>query len=31
MKEGRLIAMGNFDQVRRQIPEFDNQARLMGL
>lgn len=31
MKEGKLVAMGNFDQVRRQIPEFDNQARLMGL
>jgi ABC-type multidrug transport system fused ATPase/permease subunit len=31
MKEGKLVAMGNLDQVRRQIPEFDNQARLMGL
>jgi ABC-type multidrug transport system fused ATPase/permease subunit len=31
MKEGKLIAMGNFDEVRSRVPEFDNQASLMGL
>jgi ABC-type multidrug transport system fused ATPase/permease subunit len=28
---GRLLAQGSFEQVRRQIPNFDSQARLMGL
>jgi ABC-type multidrug transport system fused ATPase/permease subunit len=31
MNEGKLLAMGNFDEVRRRVPEFDNQASLMGL
>lgn len=31
MKEGKLVAMGNFDEVRSRVPEFDNQASLMGL
>ena len=31
MKEGKIIAIDNFDGIRRQVPEFDNQASLMGL
>lgn len=31
MNEGKLVAMGNFEEVRRLVPEFDNQASLMGL
>ena len=29
--EGRLIAKGTFAQVRAQVPNFDTQAKLMGL
>jgi ATP-binding cassette, subfamily B, bacterial PglK len=29
--EGTIRAMGSFQQVREQIPDFDNQAQLMGL
>jgi ABC-type multidrug transport system fused ATPase/permease subunit len=28
---GKILAKGSFDQVRAKIPEFDNQANLMGL
>jgi ABC-type multidrug transport system fused ATPase/permease subunit len=28
---GRILAQGNFEFVRHMIPEFDNQANLMGL
>lgn len=28
---GKLIAAGNFDEVRRLVPNFDAQAKLMGL
>jgi ABC-type multidrug transport system fused ATPase/permease subunit len=31
MKEGEVRAVGNFEDVRSAIPEFDNQAKLMGL
>ena len=31
MKEGKIIAMGNFEEIRMQVPEFDKQASLMGL
>jgi ABC-type multidrug transport system fused ATPase/permease subunit len=31
MNEGRIIAMGSFNEVRRIVPEFDYQANLMGL
>jgi ABC-type multidrug transport system fused ATPase/permease subunit len=31
LSEGRLLASGTFDEVRRAIPEFDRQAQLMGL
>jgi ABC-type multidrug transport system fused ATPase/permease subunit len=29
--EGVLRAQGSFDEVRRAIPDFDDQAKLMGL
>lgn len=28
---GRILATGTFDQLRKNLPEFDRQARLMGL
>lgn len=28
---GEIIASGTFDEVRRQVPDFDHQANLMGL
>jgi ABC-type multidrug transport system fused ATPase/permease subunit len=31
MSEGKILASGTFDQVRLAIPDFDLQARLMGL
>ena len=31
MEEGKIICSGSFDEVRRSIPNFDLQARLMGL
>ena len=31
MESGELLAMGTFEEVRRKIPQFDNQAKLMGL
>jgi ABC-type multidrug transport system fused ATPase/permease subunit len=31
LEEGRLRARGSFDQVRRQVPEFARQARLLGM
>lgn len=31
LADGRLIAQGSFDEVRRSVPEFDLQARLAGL
>jgi len=31
MAEGRVIAEGTFDFVRAAVPDFDNQAQLMGL
>ena len=31
MSEGKMIAEGNFAYVRSQVPNFDEQARLMGL
>jgi ABC-type bacteriocin/lantibiotic exporter with double-glycine peptidase domain len=31
MEEGKIICAGSFDEVRRSIPNFDLQARLMGL
>jgi len=31
MDSGRILATGTFDQLRTNLPEFDRQARLMGL
>ena len=31
LAEGKVIAMGNFDEVRNKVPDFDRQAKLMGL
>lgn len=31
LEDGRLAAVGTFDEVRVQIPNFDQQAKLMGL
>jgi ABC-type multidrug transport system fused ATPase/permease subunit len=31
LDQGRVLALGNFEEVRSKVPAFDNQARLMGL
>lgn len=31
MAEGKVIATGTFDEVRKVVPDFDRQAKLMGL
>ena len=31
MENGRIRATGTFDQVRAEVPNFDKQAKLMGL
>ncbi len=31
MDKGRIIAQGSFDEVRHAVPDFDAQAKLMGL
>ena len=31
MENGRIIATGSFDEVRNAVPNFDSQAKLMGL
>jgi ABC-type multidrug transport system fused ATPase/permease subunit len=31
MDNGKIVARGTFDQVRNQVPDFENQAQLMGL
>jgi ABC-type multidrug transport system fused ATPase/permease subunit len=31
MSEGRIVATGSFDEVRKVVPDFDRQAKLMGL
>ena len=31
MSEGRILAKGTFDEVRKLIPDFNSQAKLMGL
>ncbi len=31
MKDGKIMGVGNFDALQETIPEFKNQARLMGL
>jgi ABC-type transport system involved in Fe-S cluster assembly fused permease/ATPase subunit len=31
MRNGRIESIGTFSDVRREIPDFDQQAKLMGL
>jgi len=31
MDQGRIVAHGSFDEVRSAVPDFDSQAKLMGL
>jgi ABC-type bacteriocin/lantibiotic exporter with double-glycine peptidase domain len=31
MAEGRIIAVGRFEEVRNKVSDFDRQAQLMGL
>lgn len=31
LSEGKILAKGTFDEVRKTIPDFDHQARLLGL
>ena len=31
MQDGKIIAQGTFNQVRKAVPDFDQQAQLMGL
>jgi ABC-type multidrug transport system fused ATPase/permease subunit len=31
LEKGKVRSMGTFDQVRESIPNFDAQAKLMGL
>ena len=31
LEKGRIVAHGNFEEVRNKVPDFDKQAKLMGL
>jgi hypothetical protein len=31
LSEGEIIASGKFSELRDMVPDFDNQAKLMGL
>ncbi len=31
LSEGKILAFGSFEEVRRAVPDFDRQAKLMGL
>jgi ABC-type multidrug transport system fused ATPase/permease subunit len=31
LAEGKVLAVGTFDEVRRAVPDFDQQAKIMGL
>jgi ABC-type multidrug transport system fused ATPase/permease subunit len=31
LAEGKIIAKGTFEEVRNQVPDFERQAKLMGL
>jgi ABC-type multidrug transport system fused ATPase/permease subunit len=31
LENGRVLAIGTFEEVRKSVPEFDRQAFLMGL
>jgi ABC-type multidrug transport system fused ATPase/permease subunit len=31
MDNGKIVAEGKFEEVRKSVPDFDHQAQLMGL
>ena len=31
LKDGKILGMGNFDELKKKLPEFKSQAQLMGL
>ena len=31
MSDGKILAAGKFDEIRNSVPDFDQQAKLMGL
>jgi hypothetical protein len=31
MNKGKILAQGSFSEVRNTVPDFDRQAKLMGL
>ena len=31
MDKGKIVSKGNFEEVRKAVPDFDHQAQLMGL
>jgi ABC-type multidrug transport system fused ATPase/permease subunit len=31
MSDGKILAVGSFDQIKREIPDFEKQAAIMGL
>jgi len=31
VSQGRIVASGSFEELRHQVPDFDNQAKLMGI
>lgn len=31
LEKGKIVKIGSFDEVRQAVPDFDNQAKLMGL
>jgi ATP-binding cassette subfamily C protein len=31
LSDGKLVSVGTFNEVRAKVPEFESQARLMGL
>jgi ABC-type multidrug transport system fused ATPase/permease subunit len=31
LEDGKIAAQGTFSEVRRLVPDFDSQAKLMGL
>jgi hypothetical protein len=31
IEKGKILSIGNFDEVRAQIPDFNEQSKLLGL
>ena len=31
MSDGKILAVGSFDHIKREIPDFEKQAAIMGL